>query len=221
MERAHRRHQGDPAARGALRVGARLEPRTGFDRSAWLSGAREPPSGRCAPRRGTCAAHLVGEAARAAWDATRAEARVLLDEGRASSPTGRAGRASPGPGRRSARRRRCRSSGSRAARDVARPSSAGMPSSTTAKAPAACTARASSITRAAAVCSSRPCTRIAAHAVDRLGRQPDVAHHRDLGRHDALDRPATSAPPSSFTAWAPPSFTRRTALRTASSGPTW
>ena len=37
---------------------------------------------------------------------------------------------------------------------------------------------------------------------------------------DSIAR-CTATPPSSFTAWAPPSFTSRMAFRTASSGDTW
>jgi hypothetical protein len=44
---------------------------------------------------------------------------------------------------------------------------------------------------------------VAAHGVERLRGQPEVAHHRDLGVDDAADRLRPLAPPSSLTASAP------------------
>ena len=60
---------------------------------------------------------------------------------------------------------------------------------------------------------------VAANAVQRLGRQPQVAHHGDARRDDRGD--LGYAGPSSLTARAPPSATSRTALRTASRTLVW
>ena len=95
-----------------------------------------------------------------------------------------------------------------------------MPSSTTANAPASCTARASSSTRCAPS-SERPCTRWPPIRWIACGVSPTwpITGISAVTMRSIVAAIAT--PPSSFTAWAPPSFTQRTALRSASSGEIW
>ena len=62
---------------------------------------------------------------------------------------------------------------------------------------------------------------VAAHGVDRLRGEPEVAHDRDLGGDSRASIIGTRlAPPSSFTAWAP-ARTRAAPLRTVSAGSRW
>ena len=62
---------------------------------------------------------------------------------------------------------------------------------------------------------------VAAHRVDRLRGQAEVAHDRDAGADEQLDlRAARRRPPSSLTACAP-TCRKRTALASACSGLPW
>ena len=58
----------------------------------------------------------------------------------------------------------------------------------------------------------------AAESSHRLRGQTDVAHQRNVGRRYSRDRGALRTPPSSFTAWAPPSFISRPAFSSACCG---
>ena len=65
---------------------------------------------------------------------------------------------------------------------------------------------------------SLPWTRLAAQAVTGLRRPADVAHDRDAGSDDASRWSAPMrTPPSTLTAWAPPSRMKRPAFSSASS----
>ncbi len=95
--------------------------------------------------------------------------------------------------------------------------SPGTISSTTANAPASATARASAMTSSAA--SPRPCTRYPPSVCSRCGVKPTCPITGMPALVSASTCAATCRPPSSFTAWQPPSFMNRTAVRRAWVGP--
>lgn len=95
--------------------------------------------------------------------------------------------------------------------DTRRPSSAGIDSSTTAKAPAASRASASSSSRSPA--SPRPCTRrIPPSTLTLCGVRPRCPMTGMPAATSISTWGTTVRPPSSLTAWAPPSLRCRTAL---------
>ena len=142
------------------------------------------------------------------------EVGVALDElGLEVGVQARAGRSRPAPGRRSARRRRCRWWGC-AARAVISPRQLERDALEHQRVAAGLLER--DARRRAAGCAVllvAALHHVAAHLVHRLRGEAEVAHHRDAGADDARSIvSANSAPPSSFTLPTPPSATRRPAL---------
>ena len=199
--------------------------------AAAISASREHRSRRArAPRRGSrrCArssgkAPLRTSSAYVS-SASRIVAReigVALDEARrAPLRTGRAGRARRAPGRRRPRRRRCRSSGSCSAPVMRAATGGGTPRARARSSPPprAPSASSSSCRACSAV---RPCALKPPSIVADCGVSPMWPITGMPAPTIARARESIGPAPSSFTASAPASLTKRIAFSTAVSSETW